>query len=348
MLVYFLAAVVISIVATLVVRKVAVLLEIVDVPDGERKLHAVRTPLLGGVALYVSFWLVVLYVARATTLLTPHITPEQLWGIFWATTLIVVMGILDDRQSVAPWIRMLVTALAALIVIGTGIGLGEVTNPWGGSINLQVWNVQVGTFGVFSIVASFVTFLWLMGMMYTTKILDGLDGLSSGITGVGFLMIFLLTHTKKFFQPDVGLLALIALGAVLGFLIFNFHPASIFLGESGSLFIGFILGILAIISGGKIATALLVMAVPALDLLRVIYVRFNREQPVFKGDREHLHFRLRDAGFSERTTVVFMYVVAFLFGLTTLTLQSRVKFAALGLLAAAMLLVAIWLNKKKK
>ncbi len=348
MIVYFLAAFVISIIATLIIRKVALLLEIVDVPDGERKLHAVRMPLLGGVALYISFWLVVLYVAKATTLLAPHITAGQLWGIFFGTTLIVVMGIFDDRQSVAPWIRMLVTALAVCIVLATGIGLTEVTNPWGGVINLHFWSVHVGRFGTLSIAASLVSFIWLMGMMYTTKILDGLDGLSAGITGVGFFMIFLLTNTKKFFQPDVGLLALIALGVIMGFLIFNFYPAKIFLGESGSIFIGFILGILAIISGGKIATALLVMAVPILDLLRVIYVRFNREQPVFKGDREHLHFRLRDAGFSERTTVIFMYLVALLFGLTTLTLQSRVKFVALGLLAVAMLLVAIWLNKKKK
>jgi UDP-GlcNAc:undecaprenyl-phosphate GlcNAc-1-phosphate transferase len=296
-------------VCTLLVRKIALRFAIIDVPDGDRKLHATQTPLLGGVALYLAFWSVVGYVARYTELLTPHITHRQLWGIFLATTIIIILGIIDDRQSVSPWTRIVVTALATVIAIASGIGLAEISNPFGGVWNLHFWNISLGVLGSVSLAGGLVVFMWLMGMMYTTKILDGLDGLSAGITGVGFLMIYLLTHTKKFFQPDVGLLALIALGAIVGFLLFNFHPAKIFLGESGSLFIGFILGILAIISGGKIATALLVMAVPILDLLRVMYVRFNHRQPLFKGDREHLHFRLRDAGFSERTTVLFLYLV---------------------------------------
>ncbi len=344
---YFFVSCILSVVLTFIVRKIALRLEIVDVPDGQRHLHAVQTPLLGGVAIYTTFWLAVGYAARFTTLLEPHITQRQLWGIFLATTIILIVGVIDERQSVSPWIRLLVTAAAVVVVIGSGITLDGVTNPWGGILSIDFWNIQVGA-REFSIAGGVVVFAWLMGMMYTTKILDGLDGLSAGITGVGFLMIFLLTKTQKFSQPDVGLVALIALGAIVGFLVFNFHPAKIFLGESGSLLIGFLLGVLAIISGGKIATALLVMAVPMLDLLRVIYVRLNQRQPLFKGDREHLHFRLRDAGFSERTTVLFLYLVAFLFGLITLTLQSRIKLAALGLLAFAMILVGVWLNKRKK
>lgn len=347
MAVYFIAAFVLSLFLTLGVRAVASALEIVDVPDGERKLHAVQMPLLGGVAIYAAFWLVVLYLSRYTTLLAPHINTRQLLSMFVATSIIVFMGVVDDRYSLSPWVRIVCTSLAAVVALIGGIGLHEVTNPWGGVWNLHIFNTILFGHSI-SVVAALIGFAWLMGMMYTTKILDGVDGLSAGITGVGFLMIFLLTLTKKFFQPDVGLLSLVALGAVLGFLVFNFHPATIFLGESGSLCIGFILGVLAIISGGKIATALLVMAVPILDLLRVIYVRINQRQPVFKADREHLHFRLRDAGFSERTTVILLYLVAFLFGLTTLTLQSKLKYAALGLLALVMFLVAIWLNKRKK
>jgi UDP-GlcNAc:undecaprenyl-phosphate GlcNAc-1-phosphate transferase len=134
----------------------------------------------------------------------------------------------------------------------------------------------------------------------------------------------------------------------MGFLILNFHPAKIFLGESGSLFIGFILGILAIISGGKIATALLVMAIPVLDLIRVMYLRIRHHQPIFRGDRMHLHFRLRDAGFSERVTVLFLYAVSFIFGLTTLFLPSKAKLIVLVFLSLAMFLVGFFFKEDKR
>jgi UDP-GlcNAc:undecaprenyl-phosphate GlcNAc-1-phosphate transferase len=192
-----------------------------------------------------------------------------------------------------------------------------------------------------------LVFIWLLGMMYTTKILDGLDGLATGIVMIGGVMVFLLTQTKQFYQPDVGILALVFVGVCLGFLIFNFHPAKIFLGEGGSLFIGFILGILAIISGGKIATALLVMAIPVLDLIRVVYIRIRHHQGIFKGDRQHLHFRLRDAGFSEWRTVLFLYGVAFTFGLTTLFLPSKAKLVVLGVLTVSMLLLSLFLERMK-
>jgi UDP-GlcNAc:undecaprenyl-phosphate GlcNAc-1-phosphate transferase len=133
----------------------------------------------------------------------------------------------------------------------------------------------------------------------------------------------------------------------LGFLIFNFNPARIFLGESGSLFLGFTLGVLAVISGGKIATALLVMAVPILDLARVVIIRFFSGKKVSQGDREHLHFRLLDAGMGERKTVLVLYAISFLFGLTTLVLPSRLKLATLGILVLGMIGVGIWLRKQR-
>ena len=134
-------------------------------------------------------------------------------------------------------------------------------------------------------------------------------------------------------------MALVLAGTCLGFLLFNFHPAKIFLGESGSLFVGFMLGVLAVVGGGKLATALLVMAVPILDLARVMYVRHKRGQAIMQGDREHLHFKLLDRGWSERNVVILYYVVAAAFGTTTLFLQSYQKLLALGFLAIAMIAV---------
>lgn len=347
MIYFFLAAFLVTIGCTLLIRKIAIAINIVDRPDGKRKLHLKPIPLLGGVALFFSFWTVVFYIAYFTNLFSKQINLVELWGIFLGSLLIVLMGVADDKYSLPVWLRFVVTMLAVFIVLFMGVELDKITNPLGGVIKLDSVGLYLSWINVAITIGDFLVFIWLMGMMYTTKILDGLDGLATGIAMIGGFMIFFLTQTKKFFQPDVGLVALIFAGVCLGFLIFNFHPAKIFLGEGGSLFIGFILGILAVISGGKIATALLVMAIPILDLIRVIYLRIRNHRHVFEGDREHLHFRLRDAGFSERGTVLFLYAVAFIFGLTTLFLQSKAKLVTLAGLAVVMCLVGIWLKQTR-
>ena len=145
----------------------------------------------------------------------------------------------------------------------------------------------------------------------------------------------------------MALLALVFAGVCLGFLFWNFSPAKIFLGEGGGLFLGYILGVLAVISGGKIATALLVMAIPILDLLRVVIVRLKRGQPIFQGDREHLHFWLRDHGFSEKKIVLGLYLTAIVFGSLTLFLQSIGKMLALLFLFLLMGALALIIQNKK-
>ena len=333
---------------TILIKKIAFKFNILDQPDDTRKKHRKPIPLLGGIAIWSAFWLVTGYIAFFTSTFSRSITHTQLLGIFIGSLILVILGIFDDIYSLSPKLRLPVTLVAVLLVIISGVGLKEITNPFGGTINLQLFLIPLKSLDTLFTLGNLVVFFWLMGMMYTTKILDGLDGLATGITLIGSLMIFFLTQTTKFYQPEVGLLALIFAGCCLGFLIFNFHPAKIFLGESGSLFIGFMLGILAVISGGKIATALLVMAVPILDLARVILTRFFSGKKISVGDREHLHFRLRDRGISETTTVIILYSISFLFGLTTLVLPSRLKIATLGILLLGMVGIGIWLAKERQ
>ena len=188
-----------------------------------------------------------------------------------------------------------------------------------------------------------------MGMMYTTKLLDGIDGLVTGVTAIGGFIIFLFTMTTKYYQPDIGLAALILAAACLGFLIFNWHPAKIFLGEGGSLLLGFILGVLAIISGGKIAIALLIMGIPIMDVIWTIIRRIKDKKNPFKfADKKHLHFRLLDLGLSQKKTVLIYYGFSAIFGLSALFLQSRGKLIVLGALAAIMLGVVVWFNYLEK
>jgi len=196
------------------------------------------------------------------------------------------------------------------------------------------------------------TFTWLLLMMYTTKLLDGVDGLVSGLAVIGGLVIFLFTATTKYFQPDIALASLIFSGVCLGFLIWNWHPAKIFLGESGSLFLGYVLGVLAIISGGKIAIALLVLGLPLLDLFWTIIRRLAaKKNPFSSSDRLHLHHRLLDIGLGQKKTVLIFYAFSLFFGLMALFLQSKGKFLAISILVLIMIFLLAgftFLEKRKK
>lgn len=308
-------AFVISIFCTLVVRRIAGDINVLDRPDLKRKFHGRPVPLLGGVALFVAWWSVVGYLVFIQPVYGIEIIKDKLLAAFFASLIIIIVGVADDIRGVSPRLRLLTIFISTFIAVVFGIGLDKITNPFGGTVQLP------------SIVGNLLVFIWLLVIIFTTKISDGLDGLSTGIVFIGSLMIFFMTRAGKFFQPNVALLSLIFAAVCLGFLVFNFHPASIFLGESGSLFIGLILGILATISGSKLAIAFLVISVPALDVVRVVYSRFRAKQPIFQGDRRHLHYRLLDSGLSERTVVILFYLLAGLFGMLGLILQSGQKLA---------------------
>ena len=334
---YFLLALVLSIIFTLLIRQVALKFGFVDRPDGDRKIHQKPVALLGGTAIFLSFLLVAGYLLYWHPLYDIDIFAGKMFWVFVGGLILIILGALDDKFNLPVKWRLVVTALVAIIVVAGGVGLQKITNPFGGIIEINLW-----------LLADLLVFLWLFGMMYTVKISDGLDGLATGICFIGAMMIYFLTTATKYYQPNVALLSLVFAGACLGVLIFNFYPAKIFLGEGGGLFLGLMLGVLAVIAGGKVATALLVMAIPILDLGRVIYLRWRYGRSVWQGDREHLHFRLLDAGLSHPQTVLLLYAVAALFGATTLFLQSSQKLIALMFLFLVMIAVTFWLGKSRK
>jgi UDP-GlcNAc:undecaprenyl-phosphate GlcNAc-1-phosphate transferase len=316
-------------------------LEIVDKPKTEkRKIHKKKIPYGGGLAIFFTFFIIVFLLYIFSDLLEPGIGLRQLLALFFGGLVLMIGGYFDDKYVCTPKRQIIFPILASLIVLFFGIKPVFITNPWG-----QPFDLSNITLGVLSL-ADFIVFFWLMGMMYTTKFLDGLDGLVAGIVLIGSLVIFFLCLQKQWYQPDVALLTIIFVGALAGFLIFNFHPAKIFLGEGGSLFTGFMLGCLAIISGSKIATTLLVIGVPMLDVGRVIIRRWQKNKPIYLGDSEHLHFRLLNSGLTQVQVVLLMYVIAFLFGITTLFLQSSQKIIALLFLFVLMMIVGIWFSKK--
>ena len=327
-MIYFFIGFVLTLAMVWLMRACALHFKIVDKPDSGRKRHTGSIPLLGGIPLFIIFWSIVLYLLRWHQINGIELLGNKLLAAFVGSAVILLVGIADDLRPFSACWRLILTSAAIFITVLLGGGLEKITHPFGGFVRLS------------SLAGGALVFCWLLGMTYTTKILDGLDGLATGVVTIGTGMIYFLTALPKFYQPNVSLVALIFAGCCLGFLIFNFPPAKIFLGESGSLFIGFMLGVLAILGGGKLATALLVMAVPILDVARVLYVRWRKHLPLFQGDREHLHFQLLDFGLSERQVVVAYYLVAAVFGVTTFFLQSFQKLLALGFLVVAMLAVA--------
>lgn len=343
---FALAAFAFTLFFTWLVKKAAWRFKIVDEPLEERKMHRGPVPLLGGAAIFLGFWLVVAAAWALTSGLGKNLSFEQLLALFIGSVILMVGGYLDDKYNLKPKVQIIFPLLATFLILLGGVNLKEITNPFGGVIALDFLR-----WGNFLPLVWLLVFLWLMGMMYTTKLLDGLDGLAAGLTAIGGLMIFFLARTPRFYQPDVALLALIFAGANLGFLVFNFYPAKIFLGEGGSLMTGYILGTLAIVAGGKLATTLLVMGIAALDVLMVATRRWRRRQPFWQADAGHLHHRLLALGFSQRQVVLFFYGLAVGFGLLTLFLQSRQKLVALlALIAVGIIMSALagYLSKNHK
>jgi len=333
------ASFVLSIVATLIIRNFAPSFGLLDQPAAPKKIHLKPIPLFGGSAIFVSISLVVLFVLLISNALTSgEIGLNHYFGFFVGGLILMVGGYFDDKYSLSPKLAIIAPVLAAITLILFGVEVEKITNPFGGVFYLTAWQSNI------------LVFVWLMVVMFTTKFLDGLDGLAAGITSIGTLMILALSLTVAYFQPDVALLSAISFGALLGFLIFNFHPASIFLGEGGSTFVGFLIGTLAVISGGKLATALLVIGVPLLDLVFVITRRVLHGgiKAAVHGDRSHLHHRLLAAGLSDRKTVLIFYTIAGCFGVLTLFLQSKEKLIALGLLCLLGLVLAIGISLKEK
>lgn len=333
----FLIAAIIAWMLSAAIRRLALRYKLVDVPDTVRKLHARSTPLVGGVAIFVALIIAILLAAKLSpVLLSGGYEIKQLVGFALGGLVLMVGGYLDDRYHLRPRIQLLFPLLAALIVMASGIGIRFITNPLGGVISLEQMHL-----------ADLFTVGWLLVTMYAFKVLDGIDGLASSVGIVGSVITFLVSMRYPYNQPDAALLAIIAAGAFLGFLIWNFPPARLFLGEGGSLLVGFVLGVLAILSGSKVATALLVAAFPLVDIAYVVLRRmFVIKKSPFVGDREHLHFRLLDLGLSPRAVVGVFVAFATLFGIATLMFPSFQKAIILVVLVVCAFGFEWWVTRR--
>ncbi|MBU1954397.1 undecaprenyl/decaprenyl-phosphate alpha-N-acetylglucosaminyl 1-phosphate transferase, partial [Patescibacteria group bacterium] len=269
-------------------------------------------PYYGGLLIYIGFVLTVLLFVPMDL----HI------GVFLiAATLIAGVSFIDDLIGLSPVLRLFVQVVAALMLVFAGIGILSISNPLGAPIVLDSWKLFFTLDHVyeFSVLSALFTVVWVVAIVNTMNFLDGLNGLPSGIAVIAGVSLFLLSvrpgmHFDASSQVPVAMMSLILASTALAFWFFDFYPAKMLMGDTGSMFLGFVLATMAIFSGGKVTTAFLVMGFPILDAIWVILRRILQGKSPMKGDLKHLHHRLLDSGLSQRGALYIIYAVSIIFG----------------------------------
>jgi UDP-GlcNAc:undecaprenyl-phosphate GlcNAc-1-phosphate transferase len=307
-------------------------LDIVDRPGGRRK-HSGNVVRIGGLAFFPALALAALLPLALGVPRQDPLELTRLIGVLAGIGVIWVMGLLDDRYKLKPGWQFAGMLLAGIVAILFKVFIELFNSPFTGAQVKVDWYLMVP-----------ITLIWLVSMTETVNMLDGVDGLASGVTAIASLVLFI--HMLRLGQYSVSLLPLALLGVCLGFLVFNFYPAKIFLG-GGALVLGYALGALSIVAGAKVATALLVLWVPIVDWLWQVYSRWKRGQPISLGDRGHLQFRLQDMGWSAPRIALLYYSVTAVLGAVALTSSSRGLKLAVLLTLAAIVLIGLYLLARK-
>lgn len=309
---------------------------LVDVPGGRRQ-HRGAVSRVGGVALFAGFAGAGLLVfALSAAGIWPPIGAEDaklLTGVLLGSIAVFAFGFADDYFQFPPWPQFAAQFAVALIAIAFDIIVERVTLPIFGFTIFPGWITYP------------LTIFWVMGMINTVNWLDGLDGLAAGVTAIAGLLFAI--HAYRLGQTTVALFPLALAAACLGFLPFNFHPARVFMGSSGSMVLGFALASLSILAPAKVATALLVLSVPIIDVAWLIILRWRRRGNPTQPGRDHLHYRLLDLGLSQQQIVLLYTLFCAGFGLLALVIEVRVfKLLALGVIGALTMAVLWWLSRQ--
>ncbi|MCM0649788.1 undecaprenyl/decaprenyl-phosphate alpha-N-acetylglucosaminyl 1-phosphate transferase [Clostridium swellfunianum] len=295
-----LISMILSAAATPLVKKLAVKIKAIDVPRDERRIHKKPIPRLGGLAIYISFII--------TIFLKEGMVKNSELGIIIGATIIVIGGILDDIKELKPKTKLIFQIAAAIILIINGVKIDILTNPFGGVDGM----VDISWFGIP------LTLLWVVGITNAINLIDGLDGLAAGVALISTITIFVVAVLNS--RIEAALLTAILSGAILGFLPYNFNPASIFMGDTGAQLLGFLLASISIEGAIKSAAAfaisvpILAIGLPIYDTLFAMIRRKVNGKPISQGDRGHLHHRLLDLGLTQRQAVIVMYFISAILG----------------------------------
>ena len=321
------AALVLALIFVPLAMKLAYKIGAVDKPNA-RKVHTKIMPRMGGLGIYLAYIIVVLATQKMNM---------QLAGLLLGSTILVVLGIFDDMKDLNAKFKLLIQVLAAVIVMAFGVRIEFMTNVFGGgAIYLDILSLPI-------------TLLWIVGITNAINLIDGLDGLAGGIATIAALSMAVVGWIYG--QYLMASMAIILAGATMGFLRYNFHPAKVFMGDTGSLFLGFNLSVLAIMGVAKsvtfisLAAPVLVLGVPIFDTFFAILRRKMNHKPIFAADKDHLHHRLLGMGFSHRKTVLIIYAISFFLALSAILITYLSTAEAVAVVAIVLSVILIGAGK---
>jgi len=307
---------------TFLVKKLAVKFNIVDFPN-QRKIHKKVTPQAGGVAIFIGFALGLLY-------LQPE--HEHLMEITLGACTIILIGLLDDRFDIRPIIKLSGQIIAATFLISSGLIIERITLPFIGLFDLGPLSVLI-------------TILWVVGITNAINLIDGLDGLATGVSTIALttMLVMAIIDTQVF----AAYLAIVLIGANLGFLYHNFYPAKIYMGDTGSNFLGYMIAVISMLGLFKNVAILgfvipiFILAVPIFDTLFAIIRRAKTNHGIMQADNKHIHYQLIRVGFSHRQSVIIIYFFSAMFGLLAIVFARASMYISLLVTFIAFILVHI-------
>ncbi|MCC5909667.1 MAG: undecaprenyl/decaprenyl-phosphate alpha-N-acetylglucosaminyl 1-phosphate transferase [Clostridiaceae bacterium] len=332
----FIIAMSISYLLTPYAKKIAYKIGAIDVPKDNRRVHKTPIPRLGGLAIYMAFLLSTIIMVDMNT---------KLMGILAGATIIVIVGIIDDAKEISAKYKLMGQIIAALIVVNSGMRIEFVTNILDkpeGITALQMLSIPVTVF-------------WIVGITNTVNLIDGLDGLAAGVSSIAALSLAAVAFLNG--QTQVAMVLLILAGSLIGFLPYNFNPAKIFMGDTGSLLVGFVLATISIEGLIKSATTIavaipvLALGIPIFDTTFAIIRRLINKRPIMEADKGHLHHRLLEQGLSQRQTVLVLYFISMILGGSAILVadsSGSTAYSIIGVVSILILLGAVGIGLVKK
>ncbi len=321
LLLAFATSFIITFLTTPFVKRIAVKVGIVDKPDEARRVHKKATPLLGGLAMFYGFIVSVILFG---------IVDKSVRGMVLGALIILIVGIVDDAKQLSAKVKLPFQILAAIILILHDVRIDLISVPRfisdTGVLGLGFWGIPL-------------TIIWVVGVTNAVNLIDGLDGLAAGVSSIACMSLFCIALIVG--EHEVALITAALTGSCFGFLPYNFNPAKIFMGDTGSTFLGFILASVSIMGLFKsytvisVAVPFLVLGLPLFDTGFAIVRRVKAGKPIMSPDREHLHHRVLDMGFSQKKTVSIIYLMCTVLGLCAVVMVSN------GIVQALLLIVGV-------
>jgi len=335
----------ISFMLTPLIKIIAVKLNFIDKPDSKRKLHSSPKALLGGLAIYISFLITLLYSYKYLDSFNSILKERNFYGLIIGTFLMLLIGLIDDFFNIPAFLKLFLQIVPAVILYYYDFKIDILTNPISGeTIKLNQY------------ISFFLTIGWVLALTNSINLIDGMDGLASGITVIGCLTLFAIALNRGSQDIISAVFTMVLLGSVAGFIKYNFPPASIFMGDTGSLFIGYTLSAIGILGINKSTTAIALMVpiaavgIPIYDTFFAIFRRTKRGVKIFKADSEHIHHRLLKMGLSQRQTLLLLYGLSIYFGVIAfsfLKIPNQMALIVLVFFILSIIIMATYLKRKE-